>query len=75
MFGWSVKYGWVIQYFPFSNITMHGICEEDLKIINFWVVTGKVHQVLKFSLHELKGVLFVDSAVFQVNLLTKQREN
>ena len=54
---------------------MHGICEEDLKIINFWVVTGKVHPVLKFRLHELKGVLFVDSAVFQVSMLTQQREN
>ena len=25
-------------------------------------------------MHELKGVLFVDSAVFQVNVLTQQRE-
>ena len=44
------------------------------KILNFWVVSGKVHKVLKFSMHELKGVLFVDSAVFQVNVLTQQRE-
>ena len=42
--------------------------------MNFWVVSGKVHKVLKFSMHELKGVLFVDSAVFQVNVLTQQRE-
>ena len=25
-------------------------------------------------MHELKGVVFVDSAVFQVNVLTQQRE-
>ena len=43
--------------------------------MNFWVVSGEVHRVLKFSLHELKGVLFVDSAVFQVSVLTQQREN
>ena len=27
-------------------------------------MSGEVHRVLKFSLHDLKGVLFVDSAVF-----------
>ena len=33
--GCSVQYGWVIQYFPFSNITMHGLYEEDLKLWTF----------------------------------------